>query len=1084
MAVVRAGEFVEVNRPPYNRWGIGKIVSLVNGSALVQYFAHPGSGGTTTIECRTSDLRRATPPTQTRVWRRHHSGRWQVGRMLSHDGASAYVQFPNVDRVTLDTDELFVRWNKPLDDPLSLLIAEATESPFLADPRSAFVRETSRQRSSSSGLTALLGASIELESYQFDVVRRVLTDPVQRYLLADEVGLGKTIEAGVIIRQHFLDKEDARAVVLTPPTLTSQWRKELTCRFGLSDSLDDFLHVVSFDDPERLDEVLPDTGLLVVDEAHHLSRLSTDLERQLFRKVQHHSRRIPKLLLLSATPVLADEEGFLRVLHLLDPVVFPLDDLAGFKQRIASRELVAEVAAALAPENLWGLGPELDRLEQAYKGDQLLCERIGDLRVVLDRFPDEEDEEYLSALRSLKTHLLESYRLHRRMLRHRRSAIPWATVGRDGCGLVTWRSGHVTRTAQLWDELRFALNESALDPDGVLMPALLECAANSSNSSSIAELLNTHGLHDISMQRIASDLDNARRRNKEDATRIDTLVKTVQDELRTAGLQIVVFCDQEIDANRCHEALKSHLGELVERHRIPVDDDSATPLSWERFLTMPELVRVLVCDRRAEEGVNLHGGIKCAIHFDLPVAPNRIEQRMGRLDRFGKGKKVRSIVLIDEANEAEVLWADVLMEGWKVFNQSVASLQYLIEEAGRKLAQQWLHHGNLALAEHLTDLQGTEGLVEREFQLIDRHDALDALSEPDDASIDNLEDCDSDWRTWRDAFRELSFTVLNFQERRVLPDGRSDQEDRPFRIGYTHRDDDRPTLLPMTSFLQHFLQSVDLDARGSSSRTPLSHPYVFSRAKATPRTSLANGVRLLRVGDPIVTALENFCQQDDRGRAFAVWRVDRDHVAQDASGVDLYFRFDFVAAPTMPDTEHSGSAHDSVLYEALKRKATRLMPPCFLRIWVDGNGNVVTEPSATLTAPYTTSWAGSRKDFNLNPERWRSLPQAARVAWMRDWGRMCNDRRDLATSHALLHPELAARKESALRTCNEEASKLAAQTASRLTRLQGAAREQEADDAEREQMLYGMLREAIGSATVRLDVVGAFFVATTTIEET
>ena len=120
--------------------------------------------------------------------------------MLSHEGATAFVQFPNSDQVTLDTDEVFVRWNRPLADPLSLLISEATESPFLADPRSAFVREVARQRSAAAGVTALISSSVELEGYQFDVIHRVLTDPVQRYLLADEVGLGKTIEAGVIIR--------------------------------------------------------------------------------------------------------------------------------------------------------------------------------------------------------------------------------------------------------------------------------------------------------------------------------------------------------------------------------------------------------------------------------------------------------------------------------------------------------------------------------------------------------------------------------------------------------------------------------------------------------------------------------------------------------------------------------------------------------------------------------------------------------------------------------------------------------------------------------------------------------------------
>lgn len=1083
MAALRVGEFVEIAQSPYDDWGIGKVASTSSGTVTIHYFDTPGANQAVAVNCRPEEAKRVCVPAQTRVWRRHGVGRWQVGRMLSHEGASAYVQFPNGERVTLDTEDLFVRWSRPLVDPLPLLIAEATESPFLADPRSSFVREVARQRSAAAGMSALISSSMELEGYQFDVIRRVLTDPVQRYLLADEVGLGKTIEAGVIIRQHFLDNAEARAVVLVPPTLIAQWRSELSSRFGLRENLDDFLHVASFDDQGQLDEILETAGLLVVDEAHHLSRWSTEADQSLFRKVQHHSRRIPKLLLLSATPVLSDEAGFLRVLHLLDPVVFPLEDLAGFKRRIASRELIAEVAAALIPENLWGLGPELDRLAEAYPDDEILCERIKALREVLDRFPDEEDEEYLLELKTLRTHLLESYRLHRRMLRHRRSAIPWATVGRLGGGLTTLRTSAAARAAAFWDELRYALNEAEDVVSDTLCLALMECALNGRSFVSVRDLLESHGQNRSAVLQIAFELDNARNRCRQDASRIDSLVETVADTLVKHDMQVVVFCDQLDDADRCHEALRERFGHIVERHHPPdaVEPDDTPP--WENFLTQPEKVRVLVCDRRAEEGVNLHGGKKCAVHFDLPAAPNRIEQRMGRLDRYGKGDAVRSIIVVDEGSDAEMLWAEVVMEGWQIFSRSVASLQYLIESAGRSLSREWLHRGNRALEEHVAALDGPDGLVEHEIQQIDRHDALDALSEPDESSMDDLEDCDRDWKTWRSAFRGLAFTVLNFHERPTRADTAQIQEDRRFRVGYTHRDDDRPTLLPLTGFLLHFLQSVDLDAKGGSSKMPLSYPYVFSRAQATPRAALVDNVRLLRVGDPVVTALESFSHQDDRGRAFAVWRVDRNHVAQDASGVDLFFRFDFVANPAIPSSDDFQSPKDGILYAALTRKAGRLMPPCFLRIWVDGNGRVVEEPPDVLLATYNDGWVGARRDFNLNPNRWRTLPLDVRSAWMRDWPALCQGRRDIAVAAALSHPELVARREEALTKFKAETAKLTAQAASRLIRLEGAAKAQELNEAEREGLLQGLLREALSSPALHLDVVGAFFVSPTTLEE-
>ena len=67
------------------------------------------------------------------------------------------------------------------------------------------------------GMSALLSSAIELEAHQVEVIRRVLQDPIQRYLLADEVGLGKTVEAGVLIRQCFLDGGANTQVVWLPP---------------------------------------------------------------------------------------------------------------------------------------------------------------------------------------------------------------------------------------------------------------------------------------------------------------------------------------------------------------------------------------------------------------------------------------------------------------------------------------------------------------------------------------------------------------------------------------------------------------------------------------------------------------------------------------------------------------------------------------------------------------------------------------------------------------------------------------------------------------------------------------------------
>src|SRR5258708_19253322 len=98
-----------------------------------------------------------------------------------------------------------------------------------------------------------MSATIELQPHQLEVARRVLRDPAQRYLLADEVGLGKTIEAGIIIRQAVIDNpRHHKIVVVAPETLVTQWQEELRFRFGLGSFLDVSLFLFGLENLSQL----------------------------------------------------------------------------------------------------------------------------------------------------------------------------------------------------------------------------------------------------------------------------------------------------------------------------------------------------------------------------------------------------------------------------------------------------------------------------------------------------------------------------------------------------------------------------------------------------------------------------------------------------------------------------------------------------------------------------------------------------------------------------------------------------------------------------------------------------------------
>jgi ATP-dependent helicase HepA len=1085
--MVAIGDFVEVRAEPFKAWGLGKLTGLAGGEATVRYFDAPGAQGEKTVKCPASQVKRAMLPAQTRVYRRHVAGgRWQAGRALHSDDDTVLVQFPNGDAVDCSVQDLETRWNTPLRDPMPFLVAQATDTPFLSQSRSAFVRAISDQHSSSAGMTALFNASVELVEYQFDVVKRVLTDPVQRFLLADEVGLGKTIEAGIIIRQCLLDDPNALVVVVTPAALIAQWRQELSRRFALRSLLDDFVFVVGHEDIDRLATLLPRAEMLVVDEAHHLSRQIEGQSNSLYGLLEVHAACVPRLLLLSATPVLSDSAGFLRVMHLLDPVVFPLNDLAGFRRRLESRQLIAELVATLVPDNLYSLPEELNRLTTSFGDDALLMNHIVELRNVLDTFPEEDDESFLAKLEALRTHLSETYRLHRRILRNRRAAVPWATMRRKGLRGVDFHGNRTTAFCEAIEQLRLEIF-GAVDMPHSARRTLLEWAVQPRAQVRVSELLQRLGVDDAGSLRLASKIDDAAVGIREDSSRIDALKAVLQSLLEKSGVQVIVFCDAEADADRVFESLQPLFDSRVVRHTVEMDnvnddaydayDEDTAPPAWQVFMSDPAACRVLVCDSRAEEGVNLHGGEKVALHFDLPLSANRIEQRLGRLDRFGNGKEVRSVVLVDQDNPNEAGWFELLGQGWGVFERSVASLQYLIEEKTQSLIDEWADHGPAAFAASCEQIAGPSGLVAQELRRINQQDALDAMSVSDPDAMGPMEECDSDWRNWRAAFRALAVDALRFVWR---PEASRANGDEIFRVGYAYNGQQN-TLLPMGRFLNTFLEAVDVEAPASSAQFPLTHRYVFQRGSAKSAECLAKDVRLLRVGDPMVSALEQFCQLDDRGRASGLWRVRPQHAVDDPSGADLFFRFDFVVEPESP-LATDGTPARQIRAHALARQAGASLPPLYFTVWTSGSGEILENPPGVVLEDYKSGklQQASGPDFNLNPERWRALQQhAGKLTWLQEWDLLCKHARTKAERSVRQSEQMRDHVGRAVAATERQHLLRTTQGQARIARLEGEQATHEKQGLADDENFYRSLRAVLQEPLLRLDSVGAVFVSQT-----
>ena len=328
--------------------GVGKLQCTADGRCVISIFH--SIQRSEEIECEVGAVTRAYLSPQTRAYVLDDE-RMRVGRISDYlqqeNGLVTYeLRFPNGKKKDFSEIDLFVRpWNAP-EDPAEVLAAGGAESQFLHDRRQAALTPLRSLTRAAQGLTSLLSAGIDFVPHQVAAVRRVLSDPIQRYLLADEVGLGKTIEAGLIIRQHLIDNPDTEVLVATPSALCEQWRSELSEKLRL----DQFGEPFECCSHAEIARVMRTPDVLVVDEAHHLVGIDDGPLAAAAACLRKLARDVPVLLLLSATPPLGEEARFLALLNLLDPLTHPLDDLDGFRAKLEQRRAIGRLLLSLDPD--------------------------------------------------------------------------------------------------------------------------------------------------------------------------------------------------------------------------------------------------------------------------------------------------------------------------------------------------------------------------------------------------------------------------------------------------------------------------------------------------------------------------------------------------------------------------------------------------------------------------------------------------------------------------------------------------------------------------------------------------------------
>ncbi len=542
-------------------------------------------------------------------------------------------------------------------------------------------------RSTAGPFRSLARLSVEPRAYQFVPLMLALKQEVTRLLIADDVGIGKTIEAGLIASELLALGEVQRLAVLCSPALAEQWQQELRDKFGLEAELvipstatrlqRNLLHNESLFDKHPYVVVSTDfikshtrmqdfvnhcPELVIVDEAHTVvadgqQSTAAGTKRAAVRGSTQRYELVSRLaadptrhlVLVTATPHSGKEEGFRNLVGLLDPKLATID-----LEQTAGRELLAK---------------------------HMVQRRRGDIRRFIDDDSQfSEDTKFPSdrAISDSAYNLSKEYEsVFTKVLEYAREQVTDPTSGDvavrqrvrwwSALGLLRALSSSPAAAAEtLRTRARSLAATTAEEADDLGRSAVLDLGddetvegfdvvpgadddPSESNDS-------THRKRLLALARECEALAGPKTDRK-----LEVLTKKVK-ELLADGYEPIVFCRFIATA----DYVQQHLSAALKKSATVIAVTGKLPPE-ERAKRVADLAsvdgpHVLIATDCLSEGVNLQDHFQAVVHYDLAWNPTRHEQREGRVDRFGQPRDiVRALTIYGQDNGIDGIVLDILI---------------------------------------------------------------------------------------------------------------------------------------------------------------------------------------------------------------------------------------------------------------------------------------------------------------------------------------------------------------------------------------------------------------------------------------
>ncbi|MGX8701610.1 SNF2-related protein [Caproiciproducens sp.] len=571
------------------------------------------------------------------------------------------------------------------------------------------------------GFKELAGSKIYLLPHQVNSIMRCLQESPCRYMLADEVGMGKTIEAISVLKIFMKNRANINVLIIVPETLRKQWETELLLKFNIPTGLGKDNNSVTIKSISEIDAVDMKWDFVIIDEVHRYLAI-----KDYYSLLHSISLSAKNILLLSATPVQQRREEYLDLLRLLQPQKYDLYDLDHFSFLVGKQSRIIQ-KTALILDDLGDFEEEIgnardngddphssedceELYEEIHDDLEKICDELNDdkLTALLNdiRFEDEDLGVYL--IKVIISYICSNYQVESNIIRNRRKILE---ASEDGERLLPTRelstvTYQLDKDKNTYESVCYQIisdwlteNAGSIDIEGIVRPLLGAFFSSPWAFSFQLKSLKKKGvgldpdlfsnaenwLHteDHLLNNISDVLNDPDTYEDDYCTRIVSVMNLLYDELYDK--KIVLFTNYK----ETFEAYRSALGKVFPAEEISFfgADISAEEIEINAYRFQNESTcRIMLCDYTGGEGRNF----QCAdyiVHIDLPWDANMIEQRIGRLDRLERDQSrsvVYSVVVHTEDSFEDALFG-FWSKGLKIFTQSLSGMEIIMKDINQEI---------------------------------------------------------------------------------------------------------------------------------------------------------------------------------------------------------------------------------------------------------------------------------------------------------------------------------------------------------------------------------------------------------------